>query len=180
MDRIKSFFYYVFVYSMPSLVVLLYILLYLGGKYEVFSVLEDWGVDLLNEMPLVIKFPQELFDKSADLFGAVGILIFVLWLPLLALILVGLAIWLVLFVLSAALNFTLAFVLLLIGIVLVFVFQVILPAAAAVFCIIYLIRKRVDADDEVVLQTILCVIAMIISVLACIVYYILAFQGFPI
>ncbi len=180
MDRIKSFFYYIFVYSMSALVVLLYILLYIGGKYDVFAILEDWAVDLLNETPLIIKFPQELFDKSADLFGAVGILIFVLWLPILALILIGLAIWLVLFVLSALLNFTLALILLIVGVALVFIFQVILPAAAAVFCIIYLIRKRVDADDEVVLQTILCVIAMIISVLACIVYYILAFQGFPI
>lgn len=179
MDRIKSFFYYVFVYSMPALVILLYVGLYLGGKYDVFAIFEDWAGDLMNNAPLIIRFPEELFDKSADLFGAVGILIFVLWLPLLAIILLGLAIWLVLFLLSAIVNYTLGLLLFFIGFVLVLIIQVIVPGAAAVFAVIYLVRKRVDADDEVILQTILCTLSVIISAVACVMYYILAFSGFP-
>ncbi len=175
LEKVGSFFKYIFLYSYPVLIAFIYLGLYLLVKYDTLVFIPNHIGDLFEQMYLTHRWQSwfEYFSNWAlELADTNFFIAFFGFIPFLAINVLLLVFEALLVLVTGTINVIYGIVYTIFAIVFYFSLFVLVPPAIAVGSIILMIKKRVDVEDEVVLQTILCVLGTILSVLLCIIYFI--------
>lgn len=176
-EVLGKFFRYFFKYFWVPLVLgILSALIYIFLRYGAFDAVTDWFNHAANAMFDTVQFEWILvvLESMMDWFGDnVGpFLQFLLGLPFIALIVVLAILFFVLTCIWALVALIIAGILMLLYFILSILLIYVVVPAAAVGAIILLIFLRRDAYEYEVLQTTLCVLDSISSVLIVVFYFI--------
>ena len=181
LEKVGAFFKYIFIYSYPVLIALIYVGIFLLVKYEVLSFLPNHIDDIFENMYLTHKWQSwfEYFSEWAlSLAESNFFIAFLGFLPIIAITLLLIIVEALLVIITGLINVIYGIVYIIFTFVVIIGLYVLVPPAVAVGSIILMIRQRADADDEIVLQTILCVLGTILSVVLCVCYFIACFSLF--
>ncbi len=179
LEKIGAFFRYIFLYSYPVLIALIYFGIFMLVKYDVLIFIPNHIGDLFEEMYLTHKWQGwfELFSNWAlEVADTNFFLAFFGFLPFIAITLLLIVIEALLVLITGAINVVYGILYMIFAFVVYIGLYLLVPPAIAVGSVILMIRQRYNADDEVVLQTILCVLGCILAVTLCVIYFIACFN----
>ncbi len=175
LEKIGAFFRCIFLYSYPVLIAGLYLGIFMLVKYEALSFLPDHIGDLFEQMYLTHKWQGwfELFSEWAlEVADTNFFLAFFGFIPFIAITVGLVVIEAVLVIITGLFNVLYGILYIIFVFVVIIGLYIIVPVGIAGGAIFLMIRQRYNADDEVVLQTILCVLGCILAVVLCVIYFI--------
>ncbi len=179
LEKIRAFFRYIFIYSYPVLIAGLYAGIFLLVKYEVLGFIPNHIGDLFEQMYLTHKWQGWCVDFTewAEVLANNNFFIaFFGFLPFIAICVVLAILEALLVVITGIINLAYGILYVIFAFVVIIGLYILVPPAIAVGAVFLMIRQRYNADDEVVLQTILCVLGCILAVVLCVIYFIACFN----
>ncbi len=179
LEKVGAFFRYIFLYSYPVIVAGLYFGIFMLVKYEVLGFIPDHIGDLFEQMYLTHKWQGwfELFAEWAmELANSNFFIAFFGFLPFLAICLLLIVFEGLLVIITGLINLVYGLLYIVFAFVVIIGLYILVPPAIAIGAGYLMIRQRYNAYDEVVLQTILCVLGCVLAVVLCIIYFYACFN----